>query len=741
MDKDSYMSIPNWDTEALEFIAEEKIDFAIKFYEEKIESGYATIDDYFYLGLAYLLDTQEDMAQLTWYTAITEGELPEAEAYKRLAYTLEKEVYRITENDNKIELEFAIRQYIKEIDPQNIKNKLELISLSVKLKIFTDELLEELNIYDTLEKIQDTTELTESYIERFINNYLSNDSRNLEIISLFSRYFEDKLKFVNILFSKIQAIKPKNPSYAGSIAKLCTTLLPENLLILHTTYWCYSVTNNYREAIDTAKQFYAKCKSPIWKLVALYAVIREKTRGGEWEDIDKVYDEYKALMYELVRNNFSEEEFLLKMAVSVIPCMLQYYQDNPTENRYLQNKLSEIFQEKVIADFKDKIDPKLSKVEIPFKFNKPQVLDSQKIKVGFLVSKLSLHSVGWLSRWLFQHYNHEKFEYNIYVIKQSPGDVFTRTWFESKVDKCVYFDDKGFENIAQSIYLDDINILIDLDSTTSCEACYILSFKPAPIQATWLGFDSSGLPSIDYFIVDNYLLPSDADNYYSEKLWRLPNTYLAIDGFEIEVPTLTRQNLGISEDSIIYLSSQTGQKRNPNTIRLQLNILKNVPNSFLIIKGWGEMKVIEDLFKKLAVEEQIDSERLKFLPLDENEFVHRANLQIADVILDTYPYNGATTTLEALWVGVPIVTRVGKQCAARNSYTFLANVGISDGIAQTDEEYVSWGVRFGLELNLRRKVSHQLRRSRHTSCIWDTKQFAKDMEEAFEEMWKIYTQE
>ncbi|MFM6077866.1 MAG: hypothetical protein ACKPCI_04985, partial [Dolichospermum sp.] len=107
-------------------------------------------------------------------------------------------------------------------------------------------------------------------------------------------------------------------------------------------------------------------------------------------------------------------------------------------------------------------------------------------------------------------------------------------------------------------------------------------------------------------------------------------------------------------------------------------------------------------------------------------------------VLDTYPYNGATTTLETLWMGVPIVTRVGEQFAARNSYTMMMNVGVTEGLAWSDEEYVEWGVRLGKDEKLRQEVVWKLRKSRQISPLWNGKKFAREMENAYRQMWQRY---
>ena len=268
-----------------------------------------------------------------------------------------------------------------------------------------------------------------------------------------------------------------------------------------------------------------------------------------------------------------------------------------------------------------------------------------------------------------------------------------------------------------------------------------MGFKPAPIQVTWLGKDASGIPAIDYFIADPYVLPENAQEYYQEKIWRLPQTYIAVDGFEIDVPTISRNQLGIPSDAIVYFTAQNGLKRHPDTVRLQMQILRQVPNSHLLVKGRSDESAVQQLFECLANKAEIDLSRLHFLNMDSNEFIHRANLQVADVVLDTYPYNGATTTLETLWLGIPLVTKVGKQFAARNSYAFMMNAGVTEGIAWTDEEYVDWGMRLGIDETLRQKVSWQLKHSKHTSPLWNTKLFALEMENAYQQMWNKYIEQ
>ncbi|NEP63425.1 MAG: O-linked N-acetylglucosamine transferase, SPINDLY family protein, partial [Symploca sp. SIO2G7] len=208
--------------------------------------------------------------------------------------------------------------------------------------------------------------------------------------------------------------------------------------------------------------------------------------------------------------------------------------------------------------------------------------------------------------------------------------------------------------------------------------------------------------------------------------------------FEVAVPTLRRDHLDIPSDAVVYLCPQRGYKLSVHTARLQLQILKEVPGSYFLIKGLADKESTMNFFMQIAEEEGVECDRLRFLPEVPLEATHRANLGIVDIVLDTYPYNGATTTLETLWMCIPLVTRVGQQFAARNSYAMMMNAGITEGIAWTDEEYVEWGIRLGTAPALRQQISWKLRQSKQTAPLWNAKQFTREMEKAYEQMWARY---
>ncbi|MBF2079513.1 MAG: hypothetical protein IGR76_13605, partial [Synechococcales cyanobacterium T60_A2020_003] len=402
--------------------------------------------------------------------------------------------------------------------------------------------------------------------------------------------------------------------------------------------------------------------------------------------------------------------------------LVLYFEDAPAQFRPTRNAIAQAAQLHMES-------------LLPNMVRRQMVPSTRPLKIGYLASTLYRHSVGWLSRWLFKYHNRDRVEVHLY--STTPASDFVQQALRAEYGDRFHDVPANIGAIANQIADDEIDILVELDSLTSLGNCSVVTLKPAPIQVSWLGFDASGIPAIDYYIADSYVLPDDADSYYHEKIWRLPQTYIAVDGFEVYTPTLRRQDLAIPDDAIVYLSSQAGLKRNSHHTRTQLHILNEVPNSYFLIKSFSaNPEALSSFFYQLADEVGVASDRLRFLPDFPSEFTYRANLQLADVVLDTYPYNGATTTLEALWMGLPIVTRVGEQFAARNSYTMMMNAGITEGIAWSDEEYVEWGIRMGQDENLRRDVYWKLRKSRHTAPLWNAKQFAREMEAAYEQMWR-----
>jgi len=523
---------------------------------------------------------------------------------------------------------------------------------------------------------------------------------------------------------------------AAQLAEVYFNFDPKNSENLRHLAAFYEKSYQYQKSIETAKRCYTLAEDLPDKIFASHLIIQGlMSAGGASSEALSVFHNQKYLLLSLIKDSSQHLSFLQISRLFNSYYFAPYFLDEPRENRPIQNQLAQLgqtnFEQNLTAQ--GQASPNLLQRRA---LNLPKSNPIKPLRIGYLCSCFKEHSVGWLARWLLHYHDRNRFYLIGYFTNKDRQESPLEEWYIRHFAEAHYTISSL--KMAAQILKDEIDILIDLDSITLDISCEIMAQKPAPVQATWLGWDASGIPAIDYFIADPYVLPESAQDYYSEKIWRLPETYIAVDGFEVGVPTLRRDHLGIPSDAVVYFSGQCGFKRHPDTARLQMQILKEVPNSYFLVKGLADPDAIKSFFTQLAEEEGVDPKRIIFLPRDNFEAIHRANLGIADVVLDTYPYNGATTTLETLWMGIPLVTRVGEQFAARNSYTMMMNVGVTEGIAWSDEEYVEWGIRLGKDAALRQDISWRLRRSRETAPLWNAEKFTREMEKAYQQMWDNY---
>lgn len=703
----------------------------VTFLEEAIETDPYVPTYYWYLGLAHLLQEKEEEAQATWLLVMSQANEDEIEQWTQaLLGILELEAQRQEKTEN-FKLSWLIRGHIREIEPSLINNLLYLINLEIRLGFYDPECLRNWQIIDYLNYGGDQTvdrQALSTVIDHFLQfpDDINTDFLNatLQYINVEKNALEELCNFVKSTAIELAYYKHE-PRYAIQLTKFCLYLKPNDLDLIDQVFWFSALARDYVQMVESAQEFITQAESFQDKVFGVYKLIDTQVNRGAWSEAQALLPGYIQLLQEMTASPPPVFNPRIRGALHCMASPFLYLQDNPAFSRRLHNKLSKLF-----CDFIPTWIPWFNQRET---FNK---ISPRKLKIGYIAHTLKRHSVGWLSRWLIHYHNKEHFQIALYLVSQAEDDI-TQFWFCEKAD-IVHNFPHAPQQIAAQIQKDEIDILIDLDSFSHGVTCQVLALKPAPIQVTWLGFDAAGLPSIDYFIADPYVLPNNAQDYYQETIWRLPQTYLAIGGFEVAVPDLRREDFKIPSDAIIYLTIQTAAKRHPDTIHLQMQILQAVSNSYLLIKGRADQKVIQTLFQTIAQEYGISSKRLHFLEASPTEEVHRANLRIADVILDTYPYNGATTTLEALWMEIPLVTKVGKQFAARNSYTFMINAGLTEGIAWTDGEYIDWGIRLGTDEGLRQRISWKLQQSKKTAPVWNARQFTQEMEKAYQQMWLQY---
>lgn len=693
-----------------------------------------------YLGLALLLQGKETEAQMTWMLGMMEADEDQIEQWTQELVQILKDEIKRQEEKQAHHLAWVISQHIREVLPKDGANLLKLLQLSAKLGAYSQHepvILEVVEAFTTAGIDDITCQDLVAALQAILNTALY-EAWVLKLVQ-FCVAQRDIYDLAN-LNSLVKALMfaATEAAYSGhrfdlaiEYATLSLQVEPEQREILSHLIGFYHELGQLDQAVDLATHLYTIAPTLAEKIHANFLILRSLLRsGGQWQEAKPKVERQQRLLQTLIeqqeipanRDTFSQ--------LSNCTFFLPYIADAPEENRFLHNGIMSLCQAGAQAYAPD------HRARFYNRYTPRQKSTARPLKIGYLSHCLRSHSVGWLARWLFHYHHREQFQiYSYFVTYRAGVEDFLQNWYVERSDFSRKMGRDGLE-VAEQIYDDQIDILVDLDSITADISCEVMALKPAPIQVTWLGWDASGIPAIDYYLADPYVLPESAQSYYQEKIWRLPHSYIAVDGFEVGVPTLKRDDLNISNDAIIYFSAQSGYKRHPENVRLQLKILKGVPNSYFLLKDiTKDPQQVQQFFEQIAAEEGVDYNRLRFLPKVKSEMLHRANLAIADIVLDTYPYNGATTTLETLWLGIPVVTRVGKQFSARNSYTMMANAGITEGIAWNDEAYVEWGIRLGQDETLRQKIAWKLQQSKQSAPLWNGKQFTKEMEKAYKQMW------
>lgn len=692
-----------------------------------------------WLGLVRLLQGQEDEAQWLWLMPVVDASPEVVDQWTaQLGQILDTAARSDELNENPMAA-WTIRAALRAIAPGHLSNELRWLQVSLRL----DRLpLEEFDAVELANRLtdggmrMDDRPVVQAVLQQLLDRF-PDHTPLADLVRAGLPYVDDRAVWSTRLIKKASDLARffRRNDLACRYGEMSLMLNPQNTEALLRLSVFYQDAGRHEEGIALARQYAGGCQTALQRMMGNVVLLRSlMSAGAYWQEAEAVQEQGRQLVRELIETHpINPDEFLDPSILSGPVFFYPYFRDRPRMDRPLQNQLMALGQRAVDAYLNKSIPD-----YVPYpKAMLNRATDGRRLRIGYISRYLYRHSIGWLSRWLLHHHDRDRFDIYVYFNHNFRVDDFMQQWFarHATVARAVEGDALG---LAKLIRDDEIDILVELDSLTADYTLGILALKPAPIQVTWLGLDASGLPTIDYFIADDYVLPSDAQSYYTERIWRIPQTYIAVDGFEVGVPDLTREQLGIPAEATVYLSAQSSAKRHPDTIRMQMRILQQVPNSYFLLKGTGDQEKLQAVFTQIAAAEGVAADRLRFLQRERYEETHRANLAIADVVLDTFPYNGATTTLETLWMGIPLVTRVGEQFAARNSYGMMMNAGITEGIAWTDEEYIGWGIRLGQERELRDRVRWALRQSRHTAPLWNGQQFARRMEAAYEEMWHIY---
>jgi predicted O-linked N-acetylglucosamine transferase (SPINDLY family) len=360
------------------------------------------------------------------------------------------------------------------------------------------------------------------------------------------------------------------------------------------------------------------------------------------------------------------------------------------------------------------------------------------LRVGFVSGDLSAHPVGFFLESVLSALSSKptpKLELFAYPTRTCDDETSARLRACCKGwHSAIGLSD---EALAQRIRADGIDILIDLSGHTGSNRLPMFAWKPAPVQVSWLGyFATTGLAAIDYFIADPWTLPPDQEAHFSEQIWRLPETRLCFTppGANVAVGPLP----ALANGYITFGCFNNLSKMNDAVVALWAEVLNAVPDSRLFLKyqQLGEASVRQHTHERFAAH-GIQPERL-ILENYGPRSNYLAAYQRVDIGLDPFPFPGGTTTAEALWMGVPVLTLAGERFLSRQGVGLLMNAGLPDWIASNPDDYLARAVAHAGDLQRLAAVRDSLRQQVLDSPVFDAPRFASHFEAALRGMWSIW---
>jgi protein O-GlcNAc transferase len=361
----------------------------------------------------------------------------------------------------------------------------------------------------------------------------------------------------------------------------------------------------------------------------------------------------------------------------------------------------------------------------------------KKLRIAYLTSDFKVHATMILAAGLFEHHDRNRFE--TYAIAWDPDESPMRRRLEAAFHEFIDVTAVREDAVAQLIRERQIDIAVDLHGYTGKPRPAMLVDRPAPIQVNYLGYPGTmGADWIDYLIADRFVAPPEAGRFYSEKLVYLPGSYQANDNRRDRVgPRPKRTDVGLPEQGFVFACFNANNKITPGMFAVWMRLLERAPESVLWLLDHGE--AVRANLRREAEAAGIEGQRLVFAPrLSIAEHVNR--LQCADLFLDTLPYNAHTTASDALWAGVPVVTCPGRSFQARVAGSLLHAVGLPEMIAASLPDYEAIALRLAHDRDAHAAIRAKLIANRLTTPLFDTEQFTRGLEAAYETMWRRWCQ-
>ena len=554
---------------------------------------------------------------------------------------------------------------------KNQKNYKEAIQYLTKAKSLTKE--NNLNLLFGL--VNSYISLKDIKEARLLLDEATNNNPKSELLIFnYAKLEEDLLNFSKaiMLYEKGLKLNTKNYKALSNLGGL------------------YQKTNKYSDAIEVYKKA-IKLQPQIGHLKI--SLLTCKSFACDWSEPKYVKDTLNKI------DDLEQE---------ICPFDLLYLEDNPSNN---------------LKRAKHFFESKYKRVSQNISYT-----PKKKIRLGYFSADFRKHAVMYLIKGLFEMHNKEQFDIYVYSLN-SVEDELTGE-LKRNVNVFRNISDISDEKAASIAREDSLDIAIDLMGYTKKRGLSIFSLRVAPIQISYLGYPgTSGSNGIDYLLADKVIIPEKFKKFYSEKVIYMPNCYQCNDSKrKTSKKEFRKTELGLPENAFIFACFNANNKITPEEFDIWMSLLKKIKNSVLWLYKSNDYSEIN--LKKESENRGVESSRIIFADMLSNED-HLSRIKCADLFLDTFNFNAHTTASDALWSGVPIITKQGKSFSARVCSSLLTSLGLKELIVQDNEEYEEKAFSIATNKLYLEDLKYRLNQSRTKSTLFDTKGFTRNLEEIF----------
>ena len=674
--KTSYEKIIN---QAINFHIQGNITEAVKYYQYCINQGFDDHRVFSNYGVILQSNGKFQEAELSYRKAI-EINPDYAEAHSNLGIIL-KDLGKLQEAELSTRKAIEIKSYLSEAH-YNLANILKDLSKLEEAELSTRKAIE----------------LKPDFAEAYSNlgNILSDLKRLNEAELSYRKAIELKSDFAEAhsnLGNVLQSLGELNK--AEQSLRKAIELKSDSAEAHNNLGNILKENGNYADAINSFKNA-IKLNSALSN--AKVELIGSKKEICDWNDDET--------------HNIWLKDLGIK-GVAVKPWGFFFLEDSPNKHlKRSKNYFNENFVQKSspIASFKNK-----------------------KIHIGYFSADFYEHATMYLIASILELHDKSKFKIYLYSFTLKE-DKYTE---RAKKSGCIFRNIEKLSTI-KSVELarsDKLDIAIDLKGYTKHSRMEIFAYKVAPIQINYLGYPGTlGAKTINYLIADKITIPKEYEKFYSEKIIRMPNCFQCNDNKkEIFKETLKRSDFNLPKEGFVFTCFNSSKKISSKEFDIWMKLLKEIKGSVLWLYK-SNMWAVENLCKE-AEKRNVDSNRLifaEYLPLNK----HLARYSLGDLGLDTFNCNGHTTTSDALWGGLPVLTKIGKSFAARVSASLLSSINLSELITSNEKEYEEKALNIARNPDKLIHLKSKLAKSRETASLYNSELFTKDIENKFIELYK-----